>query len=176
MLTKISCTDHSTIILLSQIFIINGINRTKMLSKEFLIRINGKRVHYTDPTRFEDLWKLNYRSQSQKNIKNSYFKALFYNLHFQRKNKGAWIVSTIFWPICHKQIFLVQTIIITFIYQNFKKILWWTQSYEDAPFLGPKWYICPNFFWKIINIILIYLFAPFIAQNFKKILPADSQL
>ena len=80
------------------------------------------------------------------------------------------------WPICHKQIFLVQTIIITFIYQNFKKILWWTQSYEDAPFLGPKWYICPNFFWKIINIILIYLFAPFIAQNFKKILPADSEL
>ena len=96
MLTKISCTDHSTIILLSQIFIINGINRTKMLSKEFLIRINGKRVHYTDPTRFEDLWKLNYRSQSQKNIKNSYFKALFYNLHFQRKNKGAWIVLNIF--------------------------------------------------------------------------------
>lgn len=100
MLTKISCTDHSTIILLSQIFIINGINRTKMLSKEFLIRINGKRVHYTDPTRFEDLWKLNYRSQSQKNIKNSYFKALFYNLHFQRKNKGAWIVLTIFLKLC----------------------------------------------------------------------------
>ena len=28
------------------------------------------------------------------------------------------------------------------------------------------------FFLKIINIILIYLLAPFIVQNFKKILPA----
>ena len=26
----------------------------------------------------------------------------------------------------------------------------------------------PKFFWKIINIILIYLLAPFIVQNFKK--------
>ena len=32
------------------------------------------------------------------------------------------------------------------------------------------------FFWKIINIILIYLLAPFIVQNFKKILPADPEL
>ena len=32
------------------------------------------------------------------------------------------------------------------------------------------------FFCKIINIILIYLLAPFIVQNFKKILPADPEL
>ena len=32
------------------------------------------------------------------------------------------------------------------------------------------------FFLKIINIILIYLLAPFIAQNFKKILQADPEL
>ena len=31
----------------------------------------------------------------------------------------------------------------------------------------------PIFFWKIINITLIYLLAPFIGQNFKKILPAN---
>ena len=36
----------------------------------------------------------------------------------------------------------------------------------------------PNnfFFWKIINIILIYLLAPIIGQNFKKILQADPEL
>ena len=71
--------------------------------------------------------------------------------------------------------FLVQTIIITFIYllalfivQNLKKFLQRIQSYEDVPFLGPKWSICPKQkrFCKIINIILIYLLAPFIVQNF----------
>ena len=31
------------------------------------------------------------------------------------------------------------------------------------------------FFWKIINIILIYLLAPFIVQNFQKILPVDPE-
>ena len=47
--------------------------------------------------------------------------------------------------------FLVQTIITTFIYlvalfivQNLKNILQRIQSYEDAPFLGPKWPISPN--------------------------------
>ena len=34
----------------------------------------------------------------------------------------------------------------------------------------------PNFFLKIINIILIYWLASFIVQNFKKILPADPEL
>ena len=69
----------------------------------------------------------------------------------------------------------VQNIIITFIYLlalfivlNFKKIWQRIQSYENAPFLGPKWSICPNFFWKIIDIVPIYLSAPFIVQNFKK--------
>ena len=88
-------------------------------------------------------------------------------------------------PFAMNKIFLVQTIIITFIYllalfivQNLKKFLQQIQSYEDVPFLGPKWSICPKqiFFWKIINIILIYLLAPFIVQNLKKILPADREL
>ena len=55
-----------------------------------------------------------------------------------------------------------------FTVQNLKKFLQRIQSYEDAPFLGPKWSIYTKqifFVWKIINIILIYLLAPFIAQN-----------
>ena len=49
------------------------------------------------------------------------------------------------------KIFLVQTVIITFIYllallivQNLKTFLQRIQSYEDAPFMGPKWSICPK--------------------------------
>ena len=79
-------------------------------------------------------------------------------------------------PFVKNKIFLVQTIIITFIYvlalfivQNLKKFSQRIQSYEDVPFLGPRWSIYPQFiFWKIINIILIYLLAPFIKQIFKK--------
>ena len=70
-------------------------------------------------------------------------------------------------PFALNKTFLVQTIIITFIYllalfivQNLKKFLQLIQSYEDVPFLGPKWFICPKqeIFGKII-IILIYLLA-----------------
>ena len=52
-------------------------------------------------------------------------------------------------PFIMNKIFLVQTIIITFIYllalfiaQNLKKLLQRIQSYEDALFLGSKWSIC----------------------------------
>ena len=63
------------------------------------------------------------------------------------------------WPICPEQIFLVQTIIITFIYllalfivQNLKKFQQRIQSYEDVPFLGLKWSTCSkqNFFGKLL--------------------------
>ena len=54
-------------------------------------------------------------------------------------------------PFVLNNIFLVQTIIFTFIYllalfivQNLKKFLRWIQTYEDAPFLGLKWSICPK--------------------------------
>ena len=41
---------------------------------------------------------------------------------------------------------------------------------QNSPF-------APNiFFLRIINIILIYLLAPFIMQNFKKILPVDPEI
>ena len=72
-------------------------------------------------------------------------------------------------PICPEQIFLEQTIIITFIYllalftvENLRKFLQQIQSCEDAPFLTPKWFICPkqSFFGK--QYILIYLLATFI--------------
>ena len=58
-------------------------------------------------------------------------------------------------PLVMNNIFLLQTIIITFIYllalfivQNLKKFLMQIQSYDDVPFLGPKWSICTkqNFF------------------------------
>ena len=63
--------------------------------------------------------------------------------HFQAQNG----------PLVLNKIFLVQTIIITFIYllalfivQNLKKFLLQIQSYDDAPILGPKWSICPKQF------------------------------
>ena len=60
----------------------------------------------------------------------------------------------------------------------FLKILKRIQTYEDAPFLDPKWFICPKqeFLEKITNIIFIYLLTPFIMQNFFKIVTADPDL
>ena len=82
------------------------------------------------------------------------------------------------------KIFLVQAIIITLIYllalftvENFKKFLWRIQSYEDVPFLGPKWSTCPKqfFFWKL-SLSLSSTYQPLsFWQNFK-ILPADPAL
>ena len=60
-----------------------------------------------------------------------------------------------------------------------KKFFQPIQSYVDVPFLGPKWPICLEqifFGEKIINIIFIYLLAPFIVHNFKNILTADPEL
>ena len=97
--------------------------------------------------------------------------------HFRVKND----------PFVLNKMFLVQTISITFIYllalftvQNLKKFFQQIQSYQDVPFLGPKWSICPPPSpppkKKIINIILIYLLASFIVQNLKTILPTDPEL
>ena len=69
--------------------------------------------------------------------------------HFWAQNR-PFVLNKIFW---------VQTKIITFIYllalftvQNLKKFLQQIQSYEDVPFLGPKWSICPKqiFFGKLL--------------------------
>ena len=66
---------------------------------------------------------------------------------------------------------LVQIITVTFIYllalligQNFKKILTADPELWKCTIFGPKMVHLPKiFFWKIINITLIYLLAPFIA-------------
>ena len=64
-----------------------------------------------------------------------------------------------------------------FILQNFKKILRADPELWGCAIFGPKMVHLPqtNFFWKIINIILIYLLAPFIVQSFKEILPVDPE-
>ena len=86
--------------------------------------------------------------------------------HFRAQN-GSFVL---------KKFFLIQTIIITFIYllaffivQNFKKILTadpelWGCTIFMVYFYGPK----ETPFWKIINTTLISLLAPFTVQNFKK--------
>ena len=63
-------------------------------------------------------------------------------------------------------------------FKIFKKFLEPIQSYEDKPFLGPKWSICPEqiFLVQTIIITLIYLLALFIVQNFLKNLTTDPQL
>ena len=86
--------------------------------------------------------------------------------HFQAQND----------PIAPKKIFLVQTIIITFIYllalfteQKLKKFFQHIQSYEDVPFLGPKWLICPNenLFKKPVNEPLFLSFMPIYMPKIK---------
>ena len=67
--------------------------------------------------------------------------------HFRAQN-GSFVLNIFF---------LVQTIIITFIYllalfivQNLKKFLRQIQSYEDVPFLGPYGPLAPIFFGKLL--------------------------
>ena len=59
-----------------------------------------------------------------------------------------------------------------FILQNFKKFLGPIQSYEDVPFVGPKWPICQEQFFGVQTIIItfIYLLALFIVQHLKQFL------
>ena len=89
------------------------------------------------------------------------------------------------WPICHEQNFFgtnhyyyFHLPIGPFHCAKFKKILTADPELWGCAIFGPKMVHLPqtNFFWKIINIILIYLLAPFIVQNLKKILPADPEL
>ena len=88
-------------------------------------------------------------------------------------------------PFVLNKIFLVQSIIITFIYllalfivQNLKKFLQPIQSYEDVPFLGPKWPICPeqNFFGTNHYYYFHLPIGPFHCAKFLKILTADPKL
>ena len=88
------------------------------------------------------------------------------------------------WPICPEQFFFGTNHYYYFHLPTgpfhcakFKKILTADPELWGCAIFGPKMVHLPQiFFWKIINIILIYLLAPFIVQNFKKILPADPEL
>ena len=55
-----------------------------------------------------------------------------------------------------------------------KKFLEPIQSYEDVPFLGPKWHICPEQFFFLYKPLLLlssnYWPFFFTVQNFKKFL------
>ena len=77
-------------------------------------------------------------------------------------------------PICPDQTFLVQSIIITFIYllalfvgQISKKIITVDPELWGCAILGPEIVQLPQtiFFWRIINVTLFYLLALFIVQN-----------
>ena len=89
------------------------------------------------------------------------------------------------WPIWPKLIFLgtnhchyFHLPIGPFHCAKFEKILTADPELWGCAIFGPKMVHLPQtiFFWKIINIILIYLLAPFIVQNLKKILPVDPKL
>ena len=80
-------------------------------------------------------------------------------------------------PFVLNKIFLVQTIIINFIYllalfivQNFKKFLQPILSYEDMPFLGPKLSICPKQIWGKLLISFSSTYQPLsLCKIFKKL-------
>ena len=78
---------------------------------------------------------------------------------------------------CHEQIFFGTNYyyyfhlpIGPFHCAKFKKILAADPELWGCAIFGPKMVhlLQTNFFWKIINIILIYLLVPFIGQNLKK--------
>ena len=104
------------------------------------------------------------------------------NRNWSLSSKGA---TAMCW-ICHflaqngpfvlNKIFLVQIIIITFIYllplfnvQNLKKSYSRSRVMRMCHFWAQNGPLAPNnFFFLKFNIIFIYLLAPFITQNFKK--------
>ena len=59
-----------------------------------------------------------------------------------------------------------------------KEFLELIQSYQDAPFSGTKWPICPeqNFLIQTSIITFIYLLALFIVQNLQKLFTVDPKL
>ena len=93
--------------------------------------------------------------------------------HFRVQN-GPFVISTFFW---YKPLLLSSTYW-PFSLCKILKILTADPELWGWAIFGPKMVHLPQtvFFWKIINITLIYLLAPFIVQNFKKILPAGREL
>ena len=85
-------------------------------------------------------------------------------------------------PFVLNNFFLVQTIITftyllaLFIVQNFKNSYCRSRVMRMCYIWAQNGPLAPKNFSKIINIILIYLLAPFTVQSFKKYLPADPEL
>ena len=75
-------------------------------------------------------------------------------------------------------IFFLEKQLIKFFFKILKKFLEPIQSYEDVPFLGPKWPICPeqNFFGTNHYYYFHLPIGPFHCAKFKKILTADPEL
>ena len=59
----------------------------------------------------------------------------------------------------------------------YKIFLWLIQNWEDAPFFGPKWSICPQtiFFGKLLYHFHLTI-SSFHCAKFKKIIPEDPEL
>ena len=86
--------------------------------------------------------------------------------HFRAQN-GPFVISKFFW---YKPLLLSSTYW-PFSLCKILKILTADPELWGWAIFGPKMVHLPQtiFFWKIINITLIHLLAPFIVQNFKKI-------
>ena len=86
--------------------------------------------------------------------------------HFRAQN-GPFVISKSFW---YKPLLLSSTYW-PFSLCKILKILTADPELWGCAIFGPRMVHLPQtiFFWKIINITLIYLSAPFIVQNFKKI-------
>ena len=85
--------------------------------------------------------------------------------HFQAQN-GPFILNKIFW---YKPILLLSSTYWPFLLcKIYKKFLQLIQSCEDAPFLDPKWSICPKHFFGGKLLISFSSISPFHCPKFQK--------
>ena len=134
---------------------------------------------------------MNFFLEKQLFSQNKIFMYLLVPFILQNFKKTLWADSQdvpflgLKWPISHKQIFFganhyycFDPPIGPFHCAKFTTFFTADPDFGGCAIFGPKMVHLPqtNIFWKIVNIILIYLLAPFIAQNLKKILPVDSEL
>ena len=79
----------------------------------------------------------------------------------------------IFW---YKPLLLLSSTYWPFHCAKFRNIITLNRELWRCTSFGPKLAHLPQFFWKIITIILICLLASFIGQNLKQILAVDPEL
>ena len=86
--------------------------------------------------------------------------------HFQAQN-GPFVPKKFFF--CSNHFYQFHLYIGTFHCAKFKKFLEKIHIYEDAPFLGPKWSICPNFLFGKLLISFSSTYQPLsLCKSFKK--------